>query len=61
MTDAEKLAEYDQLVELLTDRVALEKHYRKNNAGFDTIQFVRADAYAAVVKLIIGIDALPGL
>ena len=61
MTDAEKVAEYDRLVEILKDRIALEKNYRKNNAGFDAIQFVRADAYAAVVKLIMGMKALPGL
>jgi hypothetical protein len=59
MTDAEKIAEYDRLVELLEDRVALEMNYHKKNASFDAIQFVRADAYVAVVNLILGVDALP--
>ncbi|MGA7342457.1 MAG: hypothetical protein WBE72_13255 [Terracidiphilus sp.] len=61
MTDAEKIADYDRLVELLEDRIALEKNYRKKNAPFATIEFVRADAYVAVVKLILGIGVLPGL
>jgi hypothetical protein len=58
MTDAEKLAEYDRLVELLEDRIALEKHFRKKRASLQTIQDVRVDAYLEVVKLIIGVDVL---
>lgn len=61
MTDAEKIAEYDRLVELLKDRIALEKHYRKRKASYKTIQDVRVDAYLAVVHLIIGVGALPGI
>ena len=61
MTDAEKIAEYDRLVELLKDRIALEKHYRERKASFKTIQDVRVDAYLAVVHLIMGVDALPDI
>ena len=59
MTDTEKIAEYDRLVELLEDRIKLEKHYRKNESSYDTIQSVRVETYLEVVKLIIGVDALP--
>ena len=58
MTDAEKITEYDQLVELLKDRVALEIHYRKTGMAYDTIQQVRTDAYEAIVHLVLGVDAL---
>jgi hypothetical protein len=58
MTDAEKLADYDRLVELLQDRINLEKHYRERKASSQTIQSVRIDAYLEVVKLIIGVDVL---
>ncbi len=60
MTDAEKLTDYDRLVELLEDRIKLEKHFRKKRASRQTIQAVRIDAYLEVVKLIIGVDVLPG-
>jgi len=59
MTDAQKLAEYDRLVELLEDRIKLENHYREKRASFQTIDAVRIDAYLEVVKLIIGVDVLP--
>jgi hypothetical protein len=58
MTDAEKLAEYDRLVELLEDRIKLEKHFRRKRASIQTINAVRVEAYLEVVKLIIGVDVL---
>jgi len=62
MTQAQKAAIYDQLVQLLHDRIELEKHYRQKNMGavatFDTIEAVRTDAYKAVVELILGSDVL---
>lgn len=59
MTDAEKLADYDKLVELLKDRIALEKHHRRNRAGSQTIQELRADAYEAVIIRVLGAQSLP--
>jgi hypothetical protein len=60
MTDAEKLAEYDRLVELLNERIALEQHVCNTKNDFDAIQFVRAEAYRDVVELIFGGHVLPG-
>jgi hypothetical protein len=43
-------------VELLEDRMKLEKYYRNSKASPQTIQSVRIDAYLDVVKLITGVD-----
>lgn len=40
MTEAQKAAKYDQLVELLRERIELEMHYREKNTDFGTIQTV---------------------
>jgi hypothetical protein len=58
MTDAEKLADYDRLIELLNDRIALEKTFRRKKYR-DAVQSVRAEAYRDIVVLILGAGALP--
>ena len=62
MTITEQKAQiYDELLDLLKDRVALEEHFRAEGKSENAIQSVRADAYAAVVNLILGPNALPGI
>jgi len=58
LTDAEKIAEYGRLVELLKDRIKLEKFYRKKKSSDQTMQSVRVETYLDVVKLIIGANVL---
>ena len=53
MTDAEKIADYDRIVEIVRDQIALEKHESKYNAGAD-IQFIRADAYGHILDVLVG-------
>jgi hypothetical protein len=61
MSDAEKARIFDRLVELLRDRLSLEKHYRDTSMGSSTIDVVRIDAYEAVVKMILGRQAWLGV
>ncbi len=54
MSDAEKTRKYDELVELLQDRLALEKHYCVEGLPRSTIDAVHIDGYEAVVRLVFG-------
>lgn len=54
MTDAEKLADYERVVQIIKDQVALEKHMRGRKAKHEAIQFIRADAYEHIVHRVIG-------
>jgi hypothetical protein len=56
MTDAQKLADYDRIVEIIDDQMALEKHQIKRNVSSEGIQFSRADAYRHIVVAVKGID-----
>lgn len=62
MTDAQKAAKYDQLVQLLRERIELEKYYVDKNmdvaATDGAIQLVRTDGYKAVVEVILGPQVL---
>lgn len=59
MTDAEKLADYERVVEIIRDQMSLEKFYHKKNADWSTIEFIRADAYKNIVDVVIGVHTLP--
>jgi len=54
MTDAEKITEYDRIVQIVRDQIALEKHMRERNSASDGIQFFRADAYGHILDVLIG-------
>jgi len=54
MTDAQKIAGYDEIVALLRDRVELERHYQRKGFLGSTIDHVRLDGYMAVVELVFG-------
>ena len=56
MTGAQKIADYDRIVEIIDDQMALEKHQVQRNVRFDGIQFSRADAYRHIVVAAKGID-----
>lgn len=58
MTDAEKADVYDEVVQLLQDGIALEKHFLSKGKDWDAIQSVRANAYQKIVIAILGADAL---
>jgi hypothetical protein len=58
MTDAQKIADYDRIVEIIDDQIALEKHQVKNNMRPEGIQFSRADAYRHIVVAVKGVDIL---
>jgi hypothetical protein len=53
MTDAEKIADYDRIVEIVRDQIALEKHMRRKNNGAG-IEFIRADAYGHILDVLVG-------
>ncbi len=54
MTDAEKIAEYDRIVEIVRDQMTLEEHMRRRNVASDGIQFIRADAFGHILKVLVG-------
>lgn len=58
MTDAEKIAAYDKLTELLEDRLALEAYFHSTSATDAAIDSVRLSAYSDLVNLIYGRGAL---
>lgn len=57
-TVAEMLACYDRVVDILEDRVALERHMRRNKASFDAILYARESAYVDLVRAVLGHSAL---
>jgi hypothetical protein len=58
MTDAEKLADYARIVEIIEDRIALERHFIRSKSGWDAIESMRADAYSEIVDAIFGLGTL---
>ena len=58
MSDADKLAAYERVVEIIEDALSLERHYRRKRKSFETIEFVRADAYKNIVDRVMGYHAI---
>ncbi len=58
VTDAEKLADYEIVMQIINDALALEKHFAKEGRPFETIEFLRADAYKSIVDRVFGPDTL---
>lgn len=58
MTDADKLAAYERVVEIIRDALALEKHFNEQSAEYGTIQSLRLDAYRNVVGALFGTGVL---
>ena len=52
MSEAEKLEKYARIVEIIEDRIALERHFIRVKRGSDAIQFMRADAYSNIVDAV---------
>jgi hypothetical protein len=61
MTDAEKLAHYERIIEIVRDRLALEKYYAEKGEDWETIQFARCDAYKNIVDAVFGAEVLHDL
>jgi hypothetical protein len=57
MTDAEKLACYERVAEIIEDRLALERHIKDEGDPYNEIRFVRADAYRDIVRAVFGPEA----
>jgi hypothetical protein len=58
MTDAEKLAAHERVIQIIQDALALEKHCAKEGRSWDAIEFLRADAYKNIVDRVMGSDVL---
>lgn len=62
MTDREKIEACDEVMRIVEDRIALEMHHgAQGRAWSDGFGALRADAFGAIVKSLLGADALPGL
>lgn len=58
MTDTEKLADYERVMQIVNDALALEKHFAKEGMPWETIEFLRADTYKKIVDRIFGFKLL---
>lgn len=58
MNDADKLAAYERVVEIIRDALALEKHFAEQGAEYGTIESLRLDAYRNVVGALFGTGVL---
>jgi hypothetical protein len=58
MNDAEKLADYERIVQIIHSALALEQHFARQGKDWDAIEFLRADAYKNIVDRVLGSDAL---
>jgi hypothetical protein len=58
MTDAQKLNTFERMVEIISDALALEKYYAQKGEDWQTIEFVRCDAFKNIVDAAFGPDAL---
>jgi hypothetical protein len=61
MTDKEKLADYERVLEIVDDEIKLEELYVGQRKGWAAIEFVRADAYKRIVDVLMGVHSLPAL
>lgn len=58
MTDAEKLSDYQRIVEIIEEQLALQRHLRQKRANFEQVQFSQVDAYSHIVDIVAGRSAL---
>jgi hypothetical protein len=57
MSDAEELADYERIVEIIRAQMALEQHQQQlPDATFEEIEFGRVDADRQIVQLVTGVD-----
>ena len=61
MTEQEKLADYERVVEIVRDEMKLEQLYVNQRKGWAAIEFIRADAYKRIVDVLMGVHSLPAL
>jgi hypothetical protein len=61
MTDIEKIEAYDDVIAMLDERLALEKHHREAGraTSSDTVLLLRSDAYEDIVKRLLRCNEMP--
>ena len=59
MTDGEKIAEYEQIMSIVRDAIALEQNCVARKESVSAIDFNRAEAFKRIVETVLGVDALP--
>lgn len=52
--DKEKLSNYERIVEIVKDQMALQRHIEEKRYSFASIQFSQADAYLHIVEIVAG-------
>jgi len=52
MTDADKLADYERVVEIVRAQLSLERHHIDRQRSPDDIRLTQVDAYRQIVKQI---------
>jgi len=58
VTDAEKIARYDRIAEIVNDQMALESHRRAGKAKEEAIELIRAEAYEDIVDVVVELNGL---
>lgn len=58
MTDAEKIAHYDRVAEIVANQITLEKHLRRESRSLSNIEFSRSEAYRQIVDVVVAVDTL---
>jgi hypothetical protein len=56
VTDAEKLAVYERVLEIVQDQLALEKYFLSEKKSNDVIQSTQVNAYSEIVKTVVEVD-----
>jgi hypothetical protein len=61
MTDDEKLAHFERMVQIIRDALSLEKYCAQKGKSWEEIEFLRSDAYKNIVDATFGSDVLHDL
>jgi hypothetical protein len=54
MTDAEKLAAFERVCQIVVDQMKLENHFVAEQRDSDAIDFTRLNAYVQIVNAVMG-------
>ena len=58
MTDADKIARYNQIGSLVEEHFSLMKSQQKRSADFSDIEFAKVNVYRAIAEIVTGVDPL---
>ena len=59
MSDAEKVAAYERVMNIVQDAIALEQNCVRKHDPASVIEFNRAEAFKRIVETVSGLNALP--